>query len=66
MVHLKHRHRLTLLINITGINVCTRRTDNPKYDFGEDGRKRDDGNECRAFIDSDAANAVNMARSCRL
>lgn len=46
--------------------MCTRRTDNPKYDFGEDGRKRDDSNECRAFVDSDAVNAVNIARSSRL
>lgn len=64
MVHLKHRHGLTS--DITDVNVCTRRTDNPKYDFGEDGRKRDDGNECRASVDSDAVNAVNMARSCGL
>jgi len=45
------------------INVCTRRTENPNYDVGEDSRKSDDGDEYRALVDSDAVNAVNMDRS---
>jgi len=39
---------------------------NPNYDVSEDDRKRDDGDEYRTLVDSDAVKAVNMARSCRL